>query len=130
MPFACGCNQKDSVLRRPFETFREMVEGLPSKAVLKAVALERRMLEEDLALGRIFPSKETSSILDFCSFLDAVVRGRLVLPSALPMEHWEFDGKTMERLATAGEFPGRKTTDFEAAFVTANSQPLRNSLAG
>lgn len=78
------------------------------------------MLEEDLALGRTFPNKDTSLILGFCKFVEAVVHGRLVLPSAMPMEHWAFYGKTLERLTAAGELPLWKMEDFEAAFMRAN----------
>ncbi len=97
-----------------------MIDGLPPKAVLKAVALERRMLEEELAFGRTFPKKDASSILSFCKFLESVVDGRLILPSALPMDHWAFYGKTVERLAAAGELPPRKLENFEAELVTDN----------
>lgn len=97
-----------------------MIDGLPSKAVPKVAALERRMLEEDLALGRTFPNKDTSLILGFCKFVEAVVHGRLVLPSVMPMDQWAFYGKTVERLAAAGELPRGKNEDFEAAFMTAN----------
>ncbi len=97
-----------------------MIDGLPPKAVLKAVALERRMLEEDLALGRTFANKDAPLILSFCKFLESVVHGRLVLPSVLPVEHWAFYGKTVERLATAGELRSGKLENFEAAPVPGN----------
>jgi hypothetical protein len=108
------------VISHSFDTFCEMIDGLPSKAVPKAVVLEQRMLEEDLVLGRTFPNKDTSLILGYCRFLEAAIHGRLVLPGVMPMERWALYGKTVERLAAAGELPCWEKQDFEAAFMTAN----------
>jgi len=101
--------------RYPFEMFCEMIGGLPPKAVLKAVAIERFMLEEDLAQGRTLPSDDTASILTFCRFLADPAHGGLTLPRTMPMEHWVFYGKTVERLVAAGELPREAQEDFEAA---------------
>ena len=92
-----------------------MIDGLPPEAVLKAVALERFMLEEDLAKGRTPPGDETGSILIFCRFLEGAAHGELVLPRTVPMEHWTFYGKTVERLAAAGKLTRRVKEAFEAA---------------
>jgi hypothetical protein len=100
---------------RPFERFCEMIDGLSSKAVLKAAAMERRMLEEDGALGRTPSSEDTDSILAFCMFLEGAARGAWVMPPSIPMEHWAFYEKTVERLAAAGELPYVAKEDFEAA---------------
>ena len=93
-----------------------MIDGLPPKAVLKAVAIERFMLEEDLAQGRTLPSDDTASILTFCRFLADPARGGLTLPRTMPMEYWAFYEKTVERLAAAGELPRGVQEDFETAF--------------
>ena len=92
-----------------------MIDGLPPKAVLKAVAIERFMLEEDLAQGRTLPSDDTASILTFCRFLEGAVHGRLVLPRTMPMGHWTFYIMIVERLVAAGELPREAKEDFEAA---------------
>ena len=73
-----------------FETFRETIDRLPPKAVLKSVAMERRKLEEDLAQGRMLPSEDSDSILAFCRFLAGAACGALVWPRTMPMEHWTF----------------------------------------
>jgi hypothetical protein len=101
---------------RPFETFCEMIDSLPPKAVLEAAARERRMLEEDLSSGRTPPNGDTASILDFCRFLEGAVRGSFVLPDTMLMEHWAFYGKTVRRLAGAEELPRKLKEDIEAAF--------------
>lgn len=59
---------------RQFETFARTIDSFPPKAVLRAVARERYMLEEDLASGRTKPSLETHSIISFCRFLEAAVQ--------------------------------------------------------
>jgi hypothetical protein len=100
---------------RLFETFCEMIDSLPPKAVLKAVAIERFMLEEDLAQGRTVPSDDTTSILTFCRFLGDAARGWLTLSRTIPAGHWTFYGKTVERLVAAGELPRGAQEDFEAA---------------
>ena len=93
-----------------------MIDGLLPKAVLRAVAIERFMLEEDLAQGRTPPSDDTGSILTYCGFLEDVARGELVLPRTIPIEHWAFYQKTVERLVMAGELPREVQEDFETAF--------------
>ena len=100
----------------PFEAFCEMIGGLPPKVVLQAVAIERFMLEEDLAQGRTPPGDETGSILTFCRFLEDTAHGELDFPRTMPTEHWMFYGKTVERLAAAGELPHEAMEDFETAF--------------
>lgn len=93
-----------------------MIDGLPPKAVLKAVAIERFILEEDLAQGRTLPSDDTASILTFCRFLAGAVCGALVWPRTMPMEHWTFYVKTVGRLVAAEELPRNVKDDIEAAF--------------
>ncbi len=100
---------------RPFEMLREMIDSLPPKAVRKAVAIERFMLEEDLAQGRTLPSDDTAAILTFCGFLDDATCGAAVMPPSMPMEHWAFYKRTVERLVAAEELPRKAKEDFEAA---------------
>ena len=101
---------------RLFETFREKIDCLPPEAVLKAVGVEWRKLEEDLAQGRTQPSGDTDSILTFCRFLAGAVCGALVWPRTMPMEHWTFYVKTVERLVAAEELPRNVKDDIKAAF--------------
>ena len=106
----------------PFETFCEMIESLPPKAVLRAVAIERFMLEEDLAVGRTSPDDETGLILSFCRFLEEAARGELIVPRTMPPGHWTFYGKIVEQLAAAGELPRKVKEDFETEFHSAFSR--------
>jgi hypothetical protein len=99
-----------------FETFRGMIDSLPSKTVPKAVGMVRCTLEKDLALGRTQPNEDTASILAFCRFLEGAIHSNLTLPQTMPMEHWTFYVKTVERLVTAEELPGRVKEEIEAAF--------------
>ncbi len=93
-----------------------MIDSLPPKAVLKAAARERLMLEEDLAQGRTLPSEDTDSILTFCRFLAGAVVGSMVWPRTMPMEHWTFYVQTVGRLVAAEELPRKVKDDMEAAF--------------
>ena len=101
---------------RLFETFRETIDCLPPEAVLKAVAVERRKVEEDLAQGRTLPGEDTDSILAFCRFLAGAACGALVWPRTMPMEHWTFYVKTVGRLVAADELSRTVKDDIEAAF--------------
>ena len=101
---------------RQFETFRETIDRLATEAVLKAVAVEWRKLEEDLAQGRTRPSEDTDSMLAFCRFLVGSACGALVWPRTIPIEHWTFYVKTVGRLVAAEELPQNVKEDIEAAF--------------
>jgi len=101
------------VPHRLFDKFRGMIDSLPPKAVLKAASLQRGMLNADLAMGRTPPSEDTDLILAFCRFIGGATHGALVMPPSISMEHLAFYQKTVERLAAAGELPGKAKTDFE-----------------
>lgn len=98
-----------------FEMFCEMIDGLGPKEVLKAAAMERHMLNENLALGRTVPSEDSTLIRTFCRFLEGAAYGRLVLPRTMSMAHWTFYEKIVERLVAAGELPRKAQEDLEAA---------------
>lgn len=101
---------------RLFEVFATMINSFPPKAVLRTVARERHMLEEDLASGRTQPNGDIAAILNFCRFLEGAVLGSSALPHTIPMEHWTFYVKTVERLVAAAELPPNVKTDIETAF--------------
>ena len=90
---------------RLFESFCEMIENIPVKAVLKAAEAERRMVEDDLAKKRIRPSEETRSVLSFCEFLVAAAQGDNACFPVLPIEHCAFYRKIVGKLVDAGELP-------------------------
>ncbi len=100
---------------RAFETFCEMIDSLSPEAVLKAAAMARSKMNEDLASGRTVPSEDTTLVRTFCRFLESAAHGRLVLPRDMPMAHWMFYEKTVERLVAAGELPRKAKEDFDAA---------------
>lgn len=92
-----------------------MIDGLPAEAVPKAVTVEWRKLQGDLAQGRTLPSEEADSILAFCRFLVGAAGGALVWPRTIPMEHWTFYVKTVGRLVAAEGLPHNVKEDIEAA---------------
>ena len=58
-----------------FEVFIKMIDGLPANAILMVAELEGQMIRDDFSQGRILTMQEAVSVLDFCRFLQAVVRG-------------------------------------------------------
>jgi len=68
-----------------------------------------------LAFGRLVSNKDTALILNFCRFIEGAALHGLVLPRTMPMEHWTFYRRTVERLVAVGELPRQVQEDFEAA---------------
>jgi hypothetical protein len=101
-----------------FESFCEMLEGIPIKAVLRAADAERRMVEEDLKKHRAEPNECVNSVLGFCNFLKLAVRGIYALPAALPLEHRLFYGRIVQQLVDAGELPAEIKGHLEEIFST------------
>ena len=96
-----------------------MIESIPDKGVLRAVELERWMIQDDLANKRTVPIHDATSILDFCHFLTAAKLGGEIHPSVLPMEHVPFYRETVGRLMKAGELPAYAIEHFDATFSDA-----------
>ena len=88
-----------------FESFCEMLESIPTKAVLRAAEAERRMVEDDLEHQRTECDQYVISVLSFCNFLTLAVCGVYASMAALPVEHCLFYGKVVQRLVDAGELP-------------------------
>jgi hypothetical protein len=99
-----------------FESFCEMLESIPIKAVLRAVAVERRMVEDDLDKKRTEPDEYVCSVLGFCNFLMLAVCGVYESVALLPREHRAFYNKIVRRLVEAGELPPEITGHFEEIF--------------
>ena len=93
-----------------------MIENLPIKAVLRAVEIERRMLEDDVAYRRSPHTMDENSILDFCHFLTAVARGSYAVPGNSSLKHVAFYGKIVDRLVDAGELPYCAKEQFYGAY--------------
>jgi hypothetical protein len=102
-----------------FEKFAGMVEKLPTKAILKAVQLERQMLESDLAQKRTLPIKEVRSIVAFCDFLQHGPSVTRVSRVSIPIQHLGFYRGTVKRLVEDGELPYEASEVFEHSFSAA-----------
>jgi len=100
-----------------FESFCEMLESIPTKAVLRAVEAERKMVEDDLEHKRTERDPYVISVLSFCNFLTLAVCGVHASMAALPVEHRMFYGKVVQRLVDAGELPSESTEHFNSGFA-------------
>lgn len=111
---------------RLFESFCEMLESIPSKALLRALDAERRMVEDDLEKKRTEPDEYVTSILSFCNCLIRAVTGGYVSLPALPVEHCAFYRKIVHRLVEAGELPPEMVTQFDQIFFRSLSRALND----
>jgi hypothetical protein len=103
---------------RLFESFCEMLDKLPARAVLKAVVAERRMIEEDLERMHTTPTPQESSVLAMCRFLEVIVAGK---PDPLPpmtVDQWVACRRVLEKLTAAGELPHDIERHFDTLFST------------
>jgi hypothetical protein len=108
-----------------FESFCELLETVPVKAVVRAADAERKMVEDDLEKKRTEPDEYVTSVLSFCKFLSLGTLGiRASLP-ALPVEHCAFYRKIVQRLVEAGELPLEIQRYFDAIFSTALFNALK-----
>jgi hypothetical protein len=113
-----------------FDSFADMIEVIPARAVLRTLERERRMLQEDLALQRPVPVGQAMSILSFCNFAEAVGRG---LPAPGPATviaaaEVDFYRKTVARLAASGELPANAMLEFDQAFAEDHLQALHYAM--
>ncbi|HVU09057.1 MAG TPA: hypothetical protein VHG89_10985 [Verrucomicrobiae bacterium] len=106
-----------------FETFRRMIESLPVNGILLAATLERRMIEEDLSQRRIPFTEETVSVFNFCRFLQAATLGNGIFPTVLPLPHFPFYRKTINRLIEAGKLPQNARKQFDTTFFSGVFNP-------
>ena len=99
-----------------FESFCELLESIPIKAVLRAVDAERKMVENDLVTKRTEMDEYVASILGFCNFLTLAVSGIYACAPALPFEHCAFYRRIIQELVDAGELPFEITRYVEKLF--------------
>lgn len=112
-----------------FESFCEMLESIPIKAVLRAVDAERKMVEDDLDKKRTERDEYVVSVLGFCNFLMLAVCGVYDSITTLPAEHRACYSKIVQRLVDAGELPAEIMAHFDRIFSPAfESQGTRDSL--
>jgi hypothetical protein len=88
-----------------FDSFCDMLESIPVKAILRAADAERKMVEDDLQKKRTESDEYVISILSFCNFLMLAMRGKYAVIPGLPFEHRVFYSKIVQRLIDAGELP-------------------------
>ncbi len=102
-----------------FDSFADMIEAIPARAVLRTLEREGKMVQEDLDMQRPVPRGQAASILDFCHFVEAVTRGMPApAPSAaIPAAQVEFYRKTVARLIAAGELPSHAAPEFDDSFA-------------
>ena len=100
-----------------FEKFAEMVGNLPPKAVIKAVKLERQMLDDDMAHKRTLPMTEVRSIVAFCNFLQNGPDAARASKVSVPIQHLGFYRSTIKRLVNDGELPYEAGELFDTAFL-------------
>ena len=104
-----------------------MVERLPVRAVISAVILERKMLEDDLAHDRTVPINDVRSIIAFCEFLENVPDTARLSKAIVPIQHLGLYRATVKRLVEGGELPWESLGVFDTAFSVAGHQSLKKS---
>jgi hypothetical protein len=104
-----------------FESFCEMLDSIPTKAVLRAVDAERKMVEDDLEKKRTERDQYVVSILNFCHFLSQAVCGIYGSMAPLPVEHRAFYSRIVQRLVDAGELPSEAEAYFNTIFQPGTS---------
>jgi len=110
-----------------FEQFAAMVERLPSRAVVSAVILQRKMLEDDLAHKRTLPVNDVHSIIAFSDFLENSPGTGHLSKTTVPIRHLRLYRATIKRLVEAGELPWESTALLDAAFSTPDCQSLETN---
>ena len=110
-----------------FESFCEMLESIPIKAVLRAVDAERKMVEDDLDKKRTEPDEYVTSVLGFCNFLMLAMCGVRSSITTLPPEHRAFYRKIVQRLVDAGELPFEIIVHFDKIFSPTFDSPKNSA---
>ena len=107
-----------------FKQFAAMVERLPAPAVIPAVVLQRKMLEDDLAHDRPAAIRDVHSIIAFSDFLENAPDTLRLPKTAVPCQHFELYRATVKRLVEAGELPWECAGLFDAAFSLSDLRPV------
>jgi hypothetical protein len=100
-----------------FGRFTRTITNLPAEAVIKALDLECKMLEEDLDHQRLSSSEDASSILCFRQFVRMAKFGAAMrCTKALSPDHIDFYKETIVRLIQANELPESAMEQFDYTF--------------
>lgn len=107
-----------------FSTFARMVDALPSKAVLNALDVHCRMLEDDLAFNREDAIDDAFSIFSFRMFVRAAKMGKRMRSTViLPEQHLAFYRKILARLVQANELEPIVVDEFNRIFLLRSEIP-------
>ncbi|HSY43106.1 MAG TPA: hypothetical protein VK811_04295 [Candidatus Acidoferrum sp.] len=100
-----------------FRVFAKMIGNVPTMAILRALEVECKMLEDDLAHKRLSMTMDTVSILCFREFAQMAKLGIFLHRSMyLPPDHIDFYKETIVRLVQAGELPPSAMNEFDHVF--------------
>jgi hypothetical protein len=103
---------------RIFDLFTKMIRDVPARAVLKALALECKTLEDDLNQNRSVLTLDVFSILYFGQFVSMAKRGKtMCVVEAFPPEHIEFYKETIVRLVEANQLLPSAVVEFDQTFT-------------
>ena len=113
-----------------FESFCEMLDSIPIKAVLRAVDAERKMVEDDLDKKRTERDENVTSVLGFCNFLMLAVCGVYGSITSIPVEHHAFYGRIVRQLVEAGELPSEFIQYFDNILLPTFDSPASGARLG
>ena len=100
-----------------FDIFARTITNLPITAVIQALDLEAKMLEDDFNKRLLTPEDDTFSILSFRKFVRMAKLGKVMPPvKSVPPDHAEFYKETIVRLVQANELPPTAMEQFDQAF--------------
>lgn len=103
---------------RIFGPFIKMVQRLPANAIVQALGIESRMIQNDFERHRYALTDEAQSILYFREFIQAVKFGsELYFTRPFPPEHCDFFRQTVVRLIEANELPPQALETFDHLFA-------------
>jgi hypothetical protein len=103
-----------------FDLFAAKIITMPAKAILSALGLDCKILEQDLSRHRAAFAKDEYSILCFRQFVRSARCGLGIYPRrCLPSNHLELYKHTVVRLVHVKELPSTAMAAFAGAFVAA-----------
>lgn len=101
-----------------FDLFAEKIITMPAKAILGALDLDCKLLEQDLAQFRASFADDEYSILCFRQFIRSARSGVGVFPrQCLPPNHLALYKHTVVRLVHEDQLPTKAMEHFRGAFI-------------
>lgn len=103
-----------------FGLFAEKIVTMPAKAILTALCLNCKLLDDDLSVYRSAFLPDEYSVLCFRQFLRSARSGSGIYPRhCVPPDHLELYKHTVVRLVHEDELPPIAMDAFDGAFVAA-----------